>query len=164
MKALQKTKFSKILSLLLLLLLTAAIAISVVSCNDGKTDPDGAVTTGVTTVATTGAPTDEPLTNMRGEGNTQFVFKVVTASGETKTFTVKTDKTTVGQALLDAGLIDGEDGQFGLYVKTVDGETLDYNKDGMYWSFYVGDSYALTGVDMTEIEAGVEYSFRAAKG
>lgn len=156
MKALQKTKCSKILSLLLLLLLTAAIAISAVSCNDGKTDSDGSVTT----VATTEAP----LTNVRGEGNTQFLFKVVTASGETKTFTVKTDKTIVGQALLDAGLIDGEDGQFGLYVKTVDGETLDYNKDGMYWSFYVGDDYAIKGVDMTEIEAGVEYSFRAVKG
>ena len=168
MKALQKTKCSKILSLLLLLLLTAAIAISVVSCNDVGNDSDGSVTTGMTTVATTGvttgATTDEPLTNVRGEGNTQFLFKVVTASGETKTFTVKTDKTTVGQALLDAGLIEGEDGQYGLYVKTVDGETLDYNKDGMYWSFYVGDGYALKGVDMTEIEAGVEYSFRAAKG
>ena len=165
MKALQKTKFSKILSLLLLLLLTAAIAISVVSCNDEGNNSDGSVTTtGGTTVATTGAVTDEPLTNVRGEGNTEFIFKVVTASGETKTFTVKTDKTTVGQALLDAGLIEGEDGQYGLYVKTVDGETLDYNKDGMYWSFYVGDGYALKGVDTTEIEEGVEYSFRAAKG
>ena len=41
---------------------------------------------------------------------------------------------------------------------------FDYNEDGMYWSFYVGDGYALKGVDSTEIESGVEYSFRAAKG
>ncbi len=158
-----KTRCTKFLSLFLLLVLTAAIAITAIGCDNGKTNDDESAAT--TTVATTLPDEAEaPADNVRGEGNTQFVFKVVTASGETKTFTVKTNKNTVGEALLDAGLIAGDDGDFGLYVKTVDGETLDYNKDGMYWSFYVGDSYALKGVDSTEIESGVEYSFRAAKG
>ena len=158
--------------MLLLLVLTAAVVLFAIGCNDSTSDNGGAssdadvTTPAVATTAgvTTSGVTEAPASNVRGEGNTEFVFKVVTASGETKTFTVKTDKTTVGEALLDAGLIAGDGGDFGIYVKTVDGETLDYDKDGMYWSFYVGDGYALKGVDSTEIEAGVEYSFRAAKG
>ena len=134
---LQKTRSLKILSCFLLLLLSAAIAFSVVGCDDA---------------------------NVLGEGSAGFVFKVVTASGETKTFTVKTDKDTVGEALIDEGLIAGEDGPYGLYVKTVDGETLDYDTDGKYWAFYVDGSYAATGVDVTKIEAGKEYCFKAEKG
>ena len=40
---------------------------------------------------------------------------------------------------------------------------LDYDKDGMYWAFYIGSEMAPTGVDMTEIKPGEVYSFRAEK-
>ena len=145
--------------MLLLLALTVAVALFAIGCNDTNSE-----NAGTTAPVTTSGVNETPASNVRGEGNTEFVFKVVTAAGETRTYTVKTNKTIVGEALLDAGLIAGEDGDFGLYVKTVDGETLDYDKDGMYWSFYVDDGYALLGVDSTKIEEGVEYSFRAAKG
>ena len=48
-------------------------------------------------------------------------------------------------------------------VKTVNGQTLDYDKDGAYWALYVGDQYATTGVDSTELEPGETYSFKAEK-
>ena len=48
-----------------------------------------------------------------------------------------------------------------IYVKTVNGVTLDYDKDGKYWAFYVNGEYAQTGVDSTDITAGAEYSFKA---
>lgn len=134
---LKKTRSMKILSCFLLLVLSAAIALTAVGCDDKNS----------------GTPQE-----------VEFVFKVVTASGEEKTFTVKTDKDTVGAALIEEGLIAGEDGPYGLYVKTVDGETLDYETDGKYWAFYVDGAYAPTGVDVTKIEAGREYSFRAEKG
>ena len=63
----------------------------------------------------------------------------------------------------DEGLISGEEGQYGLYVNTVNGITLDYETDGMYWAFYVNDTMAPTGVDMTEIKPGEVYSFKAEK-
>ena len=149
----RKTRTKKILSLILLLVLSAAIALTAIGCDDKNEDGASA------TVATTTAATND--TNVRGEGATSFTFTVVTKAGQEKTFTVKTDKTIVGEALQDAGLIAGEDGRYGLYVKTVDGETLDYNTDGKYWAFYVDGEYALYGVDSTEIEAGRVYSFRA---
>ena len=149
--------------MLLLLALTVAIALFAIGCNDTNSENGGATsapdvtTTGVTTTA---GVTEAPESNVRGEGNTEFIFKVVTASGETKTFTVKTDKTTVGEALLDAGLIKGENGQFGLYVTEVDGEYHKYEDDGKYWAFYIDGEYAMTGVSMTPVEDGATYAFK----
>ena len=96
-----------------------------------------------------------------GTGASTFTFEVTNVEGTTKSFTVHTDETIVGKALLDAGLIAGEDSDYGLYVKTVLGITLDYNTDGKYWAFYVDGAYAAAGVDQTELTAGSTYAFRA---
>ena len=64
------------------------------------------------------------------------------AEGKETVFEVKTDKTTVGEALVEEGLIVGEESEYGLYVKTVNGITVDYGTDGKYWAFYVNDEYA----------------------
>ena len=149
-------KKHSILSLVLVIVLIAAMALSVVSCD--KEDLDNEETTSATEAVTT---EEVETDNVVGEGNTSFEFTVVFVDGTSKTYTVKTDKTTVGEALLDAGLIAGEDSQYGLYVKTVDGVTHDYNADGKYWAFYVDGKYAPKGVDQTEIEEGKVYSFKA---
>lgn len=91
------------------------------------------------------------------------VVNGVAKDGGKVTFTVKTDADTVGKALLDQGVIAGEDSSYGLYVKTVNGITLDYDTDGMYWAFYINGEYAQTGVDATGVEDGAVYAFRAEK-
>ena len=97
-----------------------------------------------------------------GEGSKTFMFKV-DAEGYSITFTVHTDANTVGEALLALGLIEGEDSQYGLYVKTVNGMLADHDVDGTYWSFYVNGEYAMSGVDTTDITEGFTYSFVRAK-
>ena len=97
------------------------------------------------------------------EGSTGFYFNVVDANGNTTKFEIHTDAATVGEALLALGLIQGEDGDYGLYVKTVNGITADYETTGTYWAFYVGDDYGMTGVDMTEITPGATYAFKVSK-
>ena len=72
-------------------------------------------------------------------------------------FTVHTDADTVGAALLENELIAGEEGEFGLYVKVVNGITADYDIDQSYWAFYINGEYAMTGVDGTAIENGAAY-------
>ena len=79
------------------------------------------------------------------------------------TFTVKTDEAVLGDALLGVGLISGEDGPYGLYVKTVNGMTADYDRDGRYWSLEIDGEYAMTGVDTTEITEGTVYRLVYAK-
>ena len=71
-----------------------------------------------------------------------------------------TDEDNIGAALLGVELIAGEDSAYGLYVKTVDGQEADYDKDGHYWAFYIDGEYAMTGVDSTPIEDGKAYAFK----
>lgn len=63
------------------------------------------------------------------------------------TFTVKTDAETLGDALLENKLVEGDEGQYGLFVTSVNGIKADYSAGGSYWAFYIGDEYAATGVD-----------------
>ena len=99
-----------------------------------------------------------------GEGAKSFTMEVVDKDGGKVTFTVKTDADTVGKALLDQGVIAGEDSSYGLYVKTVNGITLDYDTDGMYWAFYINGEYAQTGVDATGVEDGAVANTRYKLG
>lgn len=92
-----------------------------------------------------------------------FTFEVVDKDGNTETFSITTDKSTVGEALLEEGLIAGENGQYGLYVTEVNGIVADYNVDGTYWAFYVDGAYASSGVDTTEVVDGSTYSFKVEK-
>lgn len=98
-----------------------------------------------------------------GEGSTQFMFTVTAPDNSETKFEIHTDKETVGEALSDLGLIEGEEGQYGLYVTTVNGITADYDKDGLYWAFYIDDEYAQSGVDSVSIQEGSVYSFKAEK-
>ena len=98
-----------------------------------------------------------------GEGEKSFVTEVVDADGNTVRFTVQTNEKTVGEALQKLGVIDGEEGDYGLYIKTVNGTTADFSKDNTYWAFYVDGEYAMTGADMTDIVDGTVYTFRVEK-
>ena len=97
-----------------------------------------------------------------GEGSKTFIFKVVVEEN-TVTFTIHTDEDTVGDALISLGLIAGEDSQFGLYVKQVNGMSADYDVDQTYWAFYVNGEYGMTGVDSTTIVESDIYSFVRSK-
>lgn len=89
-----------------------------------------------------------------------FTFTVVDGDGNETVFDIESDKETVGEALLEQGLIEGEEGQYGLYVKTVNGIIADYETTGTYWAFYINGEYGITGVDATPITEGENYSFK----
>ena len=95
-----------------------------------------------------------------GEGETTFHFTVTDSEGNETRFEIHTDKKTVGAALTELDLIAGETGAYGLYVKTVNGVTVDYDTDKKYWAFYIDGQYASTGVDSTDIVSGSTYSFK----
>ena len=99
-----------------------------------------------------------------GSGEKSFTLVVTDLEGNDKTFDITTTKATLGEALVDEGLIAGTDSEFGLMVNTVDGVTADWDTDGTYWAIYVDGQYATTGVDMIEITNGATYSFVLTKG
>ncbi len=141
----------RMLSFILCIMLITAIALSGSGCTAYNT---------YKSVTETGSSAEAEIETM-GEGATEFNFTVTNAEGESTAYIIKTDKKTVGDALLELGLIEGDAGPYGLYVKTVDGVTLDFEKDGKYWAFYVNGEYAVSGVDATEIENGASYTFKA---
>lgn len=155
--------------LALLLCVVMLISVALVAAGCGSTDTTEPSTTAGTTVPETSAPETmaetQPVNTgdvtVLGEGETVFSFTVTDLDGVETVFEIHTDKTTVGEALLELGLIAGDDSDYGLYVKTVNGLTLDFDKDGKYWAFYENGEYAQTGVDATAITAGASYGFKA---
>ena len=99
-----------------------------------------------------------------GEGSKTFSAEIGDLDGNKIAFTVKTDKDIVGEALQELGVLEGEEGPYGLYIKAVNGVPLDYEKDGAYWAFYVDDAYATAGVDETTIVETSVYRLQAEKG
>ncbi len=93
-----------------------------------------------------------------GEGSK--TLKVVVGAGEKEVlFTIATDAATVGEALLEHELIAGDEGEYGLYIKEVNGIQADYDVDKAYWGFYQNGEYMMTGVDLTEFADGDQYEF-----
>ena len=97
-----------------------------------------------------------------GSGSKTVVVEVKIEE-KTVTFTIKTDKETVGAALLEHSLIAGEDSAHGLYVKVVNGVTADFDIDQSYWGFYINGEMATSGVDSTEITEGTVYRLEYTK-
>ena len=138
------------------MMLIVAMAFTTVGCGTKNQSGDSKP-------STQGQESEETKSNVLGEGETKFSFTVVDKDGKETNFEIHTDKKTVGEALLELELISGEESEYGLYVKTVNGITADYDVDKTYWAFYVDGEYATAGVDTTTIEAGAAYSFKVEK-
>jgi hypothetical protein len=146
-----KRNVSKLASLFLLTVLVVVMALNVTGCG-----------------AAPAAQTVETATQVLesgeiGEGSKQFYLTVTDGDGNQYDYTVNTDAETVGDALLELGLIAGDETEYGLYVKEVNGFVADYDTDGTYWAFYIDGEYAMTGVDQTEITEGSTYTLQVEK-
>lgn len=151
-----KLRNRKITTLVLGLMLVMSMAFTAIGCGGSNQVENNQP-------STEAQGTEETQVTILGEGSTQFVFTVVDKDGNETAFEIRTDKEIVGEALLDLELIAGDDGAYGLYVKTVNGITADYDTDQTYWAFYVDGEYAASGVDTTPIEEGKTYTFKVEK-
>lgn len=141
--------------IILIAMLIATMAFCVTGCKEKDTDSKED-TTEETKI-------DASKDNVLGKGELKFIFKVVDKDGNESVFEIHTDEKTVGDALIKLDLLEGEEGDYGLYVKKVNGITADYDKDKTYWAFYIDGEYAMTGVDATDIEEGKTYTFKVEK-
>ena len=80
------------------------------------------------------------------------------------TFTVLTDETVLGDALVSIGLISGEEGPYGLYVKVVNGMTVKYEDGGYWWGITKNGVTTDTGVDGITIADGEQYELTFTVG
>ena len=110
----------KLLKALLLLLLAVILVCTLTACADIDRTGDWETAT---------YDRDTTL----GKGEKTITVKVV-ADGQTLTFTVKTDKENLEDALVEVELIDGDVDAFGMYIKKVNGIVADYDADKHYWA------------------------------
>jgi len=147
----KKLMFYARLSLILILtLLVAAVA---VGCGENETP-----------VTTNAVVTDAPAERETlGEGQYSFDFTAVFADGTSKRYGISTDCTTVAEALLSLGLIDGKDGPYGLYIKSVCGVIADYDIDKTYWAFYTDGEMSMVGADSVKCADIKSVEFKVEK-
>ena len=137
-----KRLFTNMLSLVLIL----SMCISLISCNKNDTDEK---------LWEQAAYTED---TELGDG--LVTIKVlVTAGDKTVTFKVNTYGGNLGTELSNFGVIDGEQGPYGMYVKTVNGIYADYDSTNSYWAINKNGDPLQTGVDTEEIEEGAVYEF-----
>ncbi len=97
-----------------------------------------------------------------GEG-AKTIKVEVKAEEKSVVFTINTDAQYLGEALTEHSLVSGDNTEFGLYIKSVNGMKAEYESDGYYWSLEKGGEYLMTGVDTTEIADGEEYALIRTK-
>lgn len=102
-----------------------------------------------------------------GEG-AKTVEVYVTAADKSVKLTVKTDAETLGDALIALGIVQGDAGPYGLYVKTVNGMLADYDVDASWWGFnrVLADGTReamMTGIDGATIADGEAYELIYSK-
>ena len=97
-----------------------------------------------------------------GEGKTTIEVEVK-AGDDSVTFTVNTDKENLADALLEHELVEGDDSQYGLYIKKVNGILADYDVNQSYWSLCKDGEMLMTGASDTKIAEGEHYELVYAK-
>lgn len=165
----------KLSTILLMLLMITSLLLTAVACGDDAEQP--AVENGGSDVGNENGENNANNENQAPEKsdaekvwdtatwkeNKEFgtgsktVYAVVKYQEFSVTFTVKTDAEMLGDALLAHGLIAGEEGAYGLYVKTVNGILADYDIDQSYWALKQNGADLMTGVDSTPVVDGASY-------
>ena len=96
-------------------------------------------------------------------GDKEITVIVVHGDGSEKSFEISTDSENLRGALEPEGIIQGSDGEYGLFVTTVDGETADESLQ-QWWCFTKGGESVMTGVDDTMIVDGEQYEITLKTG
>ena len=97
-----------------------------------------------------------------GEGALTYTL-LVTMEEHSVRLTVSTDEKNLARALLQTGIVEGDDGEFGLYIKRVNGILADYDVNGAYWGIWVDGVATSTGADGITVEDGKTYELRYSK-
>lgn len=89
--------------------------------------------------------------------------EVVHKDASVKNFTYRTNREYLGETLLDENLVSGENGAYGLYITTVDGETADESHQE-WWCITKNYEKLNTSADQTPIADGEKYELTLTIG
>ncbi len=96
-------------------------------------------------------------------GEKEISVVVVHANQEEKTFTYQTDAEYLGEVLTENKLVEGSQGEYGLFITTVDGETADDSKQ-QWWCITKGGEMVNTSADQTPIADQDQFELTLKEG
>ena len=96
----------------------------------------------------------------RGEEGAKTILVEVAAGAGAEVYKmdIHTDAAYLRQALEEAGLIGGDDTEFGFWVTTVNGYTADSGAQE-WWALYKNGEFSMTGAGDTPIENGDKFQY-----
>lgn len=97
------------------------------------------------------------------EGSKEITVKVVDVDGTEKEYVYKTDAEYLGEVLLENEMIEGESGEFGFFIKAVDGKAADDAKQ-QWWCITKNGEDVMTSVDTTPIQDQEQYELTLKEG
>lgn len=97
------------------------------------------------------------------QGEKHITVEIVFADNQTKSIPIDTSAQFLRGALDEQKLIAGDEGEYGLFVKTVDGITADAGKE-QWWCFTKGGGSLATSVDQTPIADGDAFEITLKTG
>lgn len=92
-------------------------------------------------------------------GSKTITVEVIHGDGTQVDFTYQTELEYLGELLSEQGLISGSEGPYGLFVDTVDGETVNYDLNKSWWKLSCDGEDAQTGADAVVIQNGSVYTW-----
>lgn len=96
-------------------------------------------------------------------GAKEITVMVIHGDGTEKEFTYQTDAEYLGEVIVSEGLVEGEEGQYGLFITSVDGEAADDSKQ-QWWCITKGGEQVNTSADQTPIADGEVYELTMMEG
>ena len=149
-------KAKKLLIAALALVMCLSVALSLCACNNSDSS----------TVSISEDPLWKTATHKSdvtlGEGKTTIQVDIV-AGEKSITATINTDAITLEEALKSADLVEGEESEYGLFIKKVNGIEADFDKDQTYWAVSKDGEYMNSGVSTITIKSGEHYELKRTK-
>ncbi|MDO4679513.1 MAG: DUF4430 domain-containing protein [Blautia sp.] len=96
-------------------------------------------------------------------GEKEITVKVSALENGEKSFTYQTDAEYLGEVLTANKLIEGEDGQYGLFITTANGIKADDSKQ-QWWCITKGGEQVNTSADQTPIQNGDQFELTLTEG
>lgn len=90
------------------------------------------------------------------KGSKSITVTVIDDKGTNTTYEQTTDAEFLREALeeIENLTIEGEESDYGLYVKTINDVTADYDVNGAFWSFSVNGELCNNGIDTQPVYDG----------
>ncbi len=96
-------------------------------------------------------------------GDKTIEVTVITEEDQSEVHVLETTEEYLGDVLLESGLVEGEQSEFGLFITTVAGVTADDSLQ-QWWAVTKEGAFLETGADTTPIADGDKFEFTLTTG